>query len=82
MKALNCLSDEEIHVSGGISNGASQEALKDRLNCFNCAIEEVLKKHSGWLVPDLQLHEEIRISIAEKIIPAYRTILGRLGKYS
>jgi exocyst complex protein 7 len=33
------------------------------------------------MVPDVQLQEELRISIAEKMIPAYRSFLGRLRKY-
>lgn len=33
------------------------------------------------MVPDLQLQEELKISIAEKI-PAYRSFLGRFKKYS
>jgi hypothetical protein len=28
-------------------------------------------------VPDTQLREELRISIAEKLLPAYRSFLGR-----
>lgn len=81
-KALNCLKDERSRVSVGVSSGASQQALEDRFSGFNCEIEEVLKKHSGWMVPDVQLQEELRISIAEKMIPAYRSFLGRLRKYS
>jgi exocyst complex protein 7 len=82
MKAFNCLRDEGIHVSGGISSGVSQRALKDRFKGFNCAIEEVLRKHSAWMVPDVQLQEELRISVAEKMIPTYRSVLGRLRKSS
>jgi exocyst complex protein 7 len=81
MKALNCLRDEGIHVRGDFSSGLSQQVLEDRFKGFNFAIEEALRKHSGWMVPDLQLEEELRISIAEQIIPAYRSFLGRLRKY-
>jgi exocyst complex protein 7 len=81
MKALHCLRDEGIHVTGGISTGVSQQVLKDRFKGFNFAIEEVFMNHSGWMVPDVQLREEIRISIAEKMIPAYRSFLDRFGKY-
>lgn len=80
MKTLNYLRDEGIHVSGGTSSGLSQRALKDQLKGFDCAIEEALKKHSAWIVPDLQLREELRILVAEKIIPAYRYFLGRFRK--
>ena len=81
MKALNCLRDEGIHVRGDFSSGVSQQVLEDRFKGFNFAIEEALRKHSGWMVPDLQLEEELRISIAEQMIPAYRSFLGRLRKY-
>lgn len=82
MKALSYLRNEGIHVNGGTSSGLSQRALKDRLNGFDSAIEEAIKKHSAWIVPDLQLREELRISVAEKIIPAYRFFLGRFRKSS
>lgn len=81
MKVLNCLMDEGIHVSLCISSGVSLQALKDRLKRFNFVFEEVLTNHSGWMVPDAQLREEIMISIAAKIIPAYRSFLGRLRKH-
>jgi len=80
-KTLNCLRDEGIRVGGDFSSGVSQQALEDRFKDFNFAIEEVLRKHSGWMVPDLELREELRISIAEKMIPAYRSFLGRLRKH-
>lgn len=72
MKVLNCLRDEGIHV-----NEMSQHALKDRFKGFNHGIEEILRKHSGWIVPDVQLQEELRHSIKEKMIPAYQSFLGR-----
>lgn len=72
MKVLNCLRDEGIHVSE-----MSQHALKDRFKGFNHGFEEALRKHSGWMVPDVQLQEELRHSIKEKMIPAYESFLGR-----
>jgi exocyst complex protein 7 len=81
IKTLYCLRDEGIHVTGVFSGGVSQQALKDKFKGFNCAIEEVLRNHSGWIVTDVQLQEELRISIAEKLIPAYRSFLCRHRKY-
>ncbi|KDP30922.1 hypothetical protein JCGZ_11298 [Jatropha curcas] len=76
-KALSCLKDEGI--GGSSSNNASKVALKDRFKNFNAHFEEIYRIQTGWKVPDPQLREELRISISEKVIPAYRAFLGRFG---
>ncbi|KAL5220282.1 hypothetical protein ABZP36_024995 [Zizania latifolia] len=77
LKILNCLRDEGLHVSGGFSSGISKSALRERFRSFNAAFEEAHRVQSGWCVPDTQLKEELRISISEKLLPAYRSFLGR-----
>uniref|UniRef100_A0A0D9X8K2 Exocyst subunit Exo70 family protein n=1 Tax=Leersia perrieri TaxID=77586 RepID=A0A0D9X8K2_9ORYZ len=77
LKILNCLRDEGLHVSGGFSSGISKSALRERFRSFNAAFEEAHRVQSGWCVPDAQLKEELRISISEKLVPAYRSFLGR-----
>ncbi|KAL1347249.1 hypothetical protein HN51_020728 [Arachis hypogaea] len=73
-KALSCLKDEGI---GGSSNNASKMALKERFKNFNACFEEIYRIQTAWKVPDPQLREELRISISEKVIPAYRSFVGR-----
>lgn len=51
--------------------------LKDRLQSFYAAFEEVYKSQSGWLVPDTQLREDLRISTSLNVIQAYRNFVGR-----
>lgn len=75
-KALSCLKDEGI---GGSSSNASKVALKDRFKNFNACFEEIYRIQTGWKVPDPQLREELRISISEKVLPAYRSFMGRFG---
>ncbi|XP_061953766.1 exocyst complex component EXO70B1 [Populus nigra] len=75
-KALSCLKDEGI---GGSSNNASKVALKERFKSFNACFEEIYRIQTGWKVPDPQLREELRISISEKVLPAYRSFMGRFG---
>jgi exocyst complex component 7 len=77
LKILNCLRDQGLHVTGGFSSGVSKSALRERFKSFNAAFEEAHRVQSGWCVPDNQLREELRISIAEKLLPAYRSFLGR-----
>lgn len=73
-KALACLRDEGI---GGSMSNASKVALKERFKNFNACFEEIYRVQSAWKVPDAQLREELRISISEKVIPAYRAFDGR-----
>ncbi|KAJ6672245.1 EXOCYST COMPLEX PROTEIN EXO70 [Salix viminalis] len=76
-KALSCLKDEGI---GGSSNNASSKvALKERFKSFNACFEEIYRIQTGWKVPDPQLREELRISISENVLPAYRSFTGRFG---
>ncbi|GLT44275.1 hypothetical protein SLA2020_181840 [Shorea laevis] len=75
-KALSCLKDEGI---GGSTSNASKVALKERFKSFNACFEELYRIQTAWKVPDSQLREELRISISEKVIPAYRSFVGRFG---
>ncbi|GKA65204.1 exocyst complex component EXO70B1-like protein [Tanacetum coccineum] len=75
-KALLCLKDEGI---GDRSSSASKVILKERFKSFNACFEDIYRIQTVWKVPDEQLREELRISISEKVLPAYRAFLGRFG---
>lgn len=75
-KVLSCLKDEGI---GGSSSNASRVALKERFKNFNACFEDIYRTQTAWKVPDAQLREELRISISEKVLPAYRSFMGRFG---
>lgn len=81
VKVLHCLRDEGLHVSGSFSSGVSKSVLRERFKSFNAIFEEVHRTQSAWLVPDTQLREELRISISEKLLPAYRSFLGRFRSH-
>ncbi|RWW14380.1 hypothetical protein GW17_00021855 [Ensete ventricosum] len=81
VKILHCLRDEGIHVSGSFSSGISKSTLRERFRAFNAAFEEAHKTQALWFVPDTQLREELRISISEKLLPAYRSFLGRFRQH-
>ncbi|CAI9758695.1 unnamed protein product [Fraxinus pennsylvanica] len=72
---LSLLKDEGIQNPG--SNLISRTILKERLHSFYLAFEEVYKSQTGWLIPDSQLREDLRISTSLKVIQAYRTFVGR-----
>ncbi|KAL1566509.1 exocyst complex component EXO70B1-like [Salvia divinorum] len=75
-KVLSFLKDQGI---GGSTSNASKVALKERFKNFNACFEEIYRVQTAWKVPDPQLREELRISISEKVIPAYRSFMGRFG---
>ncbi|KAI5648763.1 hypothetical protein M9H77_34768 [Catharanthus roseus] len=77
-KVLSCLKDEGI---GGGSSNASKVVLKDRFKNFNACFEDIYRIQTAWKVPDAQLRDELRISISEKLIPAYRSFMGRFGSH-
>lgn len=81
VKVLYCLRDEGLHTKGSFSSGVSRSALRERFKSFNALFEEVHRVQSQWLVPDSQLREELKISILEKLSPAYRSFLGRFRSH-
>lgn len=74
---LNCLGHEVLHVKG--SSPISKSALREKLKTFNARFEEVRRTQATWLVPDIQLREELGISISGMLIPAYRSFVRRFG---
>ncbi|XP_022987088.1 exocyst complex component EXO70B1-like [Cucurbita maxima] len=73
-KVLSCLKDEGI---GGSPSNASKVALKEKFKNFNASFEEICRVQTAWKVSDTQLRDELIISVSEKVIPAYRSFLGR-----
>ncbi|KAH7428362.1 hypothetical protein KP509_10G088800 [Ceratopteris richardii] len=78
---FSCLRDEGLTTNGRLSSGVSRVAIKDRFKNFNPAFEEACAAQSSFVVPDPQLHEDLRIAIAEKLILAYRSFLGHYGNF-
>ncbi|KAJ8750909.1 hypothetical protein K2173_016090 [Erythroxylum novogranatense] len=56
-------------------SSAAEIPLNEVKGCFlrfNSAFEEAYKKQSSWVVKDPKLRDEIKISVAKKIVPVYR----------
>ncbi|KAK8586800.1 hypothetical protein V6N13_085822 [Hibiscus sabdariffa] len=70
---LSLLKDE----SNSSNSSISRTLLKERLRSFYIAFEDVYKTQTAWVIPDLQLREDLRISTSLKVIQAYRTFVGR-----
>ncbi|KAF7822414.1 exocyst complex component EXO70E2 [Senna tora] len=72
---LSLLKDDGIQIPG--TNSISKNLLKEKLRGFYLAFEDVYRIQTAWIIPDLQLRDDLRISISLKVIQAYRTFVGR-----
>ncbi|CAA0824613.1 exocyst subunit exo70 family protein C2 [Striga hermonthica] len=75
-KLLGCLTPEGLTVNGKVV----KPVLKERFKSFNVMFDEIHKTQSGWVVGDEQLQSELRVSISNMVIPAYRSFLGRYSQ--
>ncbi|KAK1432914.1 hypothetical protein QVD17_09817 [Tagetes erecta] len=73
---LNFLREDGLSNSGS-SGSTFRTLLRDRLQAFYTAFEDIYKVQSGWSIPNSQLREDVRISMSLKVIQAYRTFVGR-----
>ncbi|XP_058109847.1 exocyst complex component EXO70H1-like [Magnolia sinica] len=49
------------------------QMVKEHFRNFNSAFEAAYRNQSGWVVSDGKLREEIKVSVAKKMVPSYRT---------
>ncbi|RZC59904.1 hypothetical protein C5167_007205 [Papaver somniferum] len=62
-------------IKGGGARPVSKKILRERFRSFILAFEEVYKIQTGWLIPDLQLRDEVQISVSGLVIQVYRSFL-------
>ncbi|KAE8676356.1 Pectin lyase-like superfamily protein isoform 1 [Hibiscus syriacus] len=60
----------------------SHEAVKDFFKRFNVAFEEVYMKQIVWSVPDGKLRNELKVSIAGKLVPVYKEFYDKYSTIS
>ncbi|EXB38101.1 Exocyst complex component 7 [Morus notabilis] len=72
---LSLFKDEGIQNPG--LNSISKIRLKERFRSFYLAFEEIYRTQTAWIVPDIELREDLRISTSLQVIQAYRTFAGR-----
>ncbi|XP_047337889.1 exocyst complex component EXO70E2-like [Impatiens glandulifera] len=51
--------------------------LKQRFKEFNDVFDDVYKTQASWLIPNPELRKDLRISISQKVVVAYRGFIGR-----
>lgn len=54
--------------------------LKDRFKNFNAMFDDIRKTQTSWVISDEQLQSELRVSISNMVVPAYRSFLARYSQ--
>jgi hypothetical protein len=62
----------------GANVGGKSMSMKDRIRAFNSQFEEIYKSQSRWIIFDEQLRNELRISLSNLVLPAYRNFIAML----
>ncbi|KAG9158279.1 hypothetical protein Leryth_000413 [Lithospermum erythrorhizon] len=76
-KLLNVLINHEgLLVKGKVS----KPVLKERFKSFNAMFDEIIKTQTSWVISDEQLQSELRVSISNMVVPAYRSFMGRFSQ--
>ncbi|GAA0150854.1 membrane traffic protein [Lithospermum erythrorhizon] len=75
-KLLNVL----INHEGLLNHGkVSKPVLKERFKSFNAMFDEIIRTQTTWVIADEQLQSELRVSISNMVVPAYRSFMGRFS---
>lgn len=59
--------------------GMSIDLVKDHFQKFNAAFEETYKKQSSWIIPDPKFRDEIKLSLAKRVMAVYAEFYGIYG---
>lgn len=62
------------------NNKLVKPILKDRFKSFNTMFDEIRKTQTNWVISDEQLQSELRVSISNMVVPAYRSFLARYSQ--
>ncbi|XP_072996545.1 exocyst complex component EXO70B1-like [Typha latifolia] len=60
------------------SGSVTGKIMRERLRMFNNYLEEISRVQAGWVAADPQLQTELRVSVLEMVLPAYRNFLARM----
>ncbi|RAL37359.1 unnamed protein product [Cuscuta campestris] len=71
-----------LKIDTSLPPNQAAKTLKEKLKMFNTYFEETCRAQTTWVVFDEQLREELRISVAGTLSPAYRNFIGRFYNVS
>lgn len=60
-----------------LAPNVAAKSMKDKIKLFNTNFEEICKVQSTWVIFEEQMRDELRISIAKLLLPAYGNFIAR-----
>ncbi|GMN57338.1 hypothetical protein TIFTF001_026436 [Ficus carica] len=66
-KVLSSLPD-----NNNASSSLPTEVVKESWGRFNASFEEAYRKQTSWIVQDRKLRDQLKVSVAKKLVPKYR----------
>lgn len=76
-RLMQCLSVEGLISSNG---KVHKPVLKEKFKSFNAVFDDIHKTQCSWVISDEQLQSELRVSITNMVVPAYRSFLARFSQ--
>ncbi|PHT44707.1 hypothetical protein CQW23_13865 [Capsicum baccatum] len=55
-----------------LTSEISLTEVKECFNKFNSSFEDVCRTQSSWVIPDSKLRDQVKLSLASKIVPMYQ----------
>ncbi|KAK1367895.1 hypothetical protein POM88_033987 [Heracleum sosnowskyi] len=78
-RVLYCLRDDGLNYKFPFYTGILKNSVKKRFKTFNTEFEEICQAQIWKSVPDIDIHRHLRELILRKLLPAYRSFLGKYG---
>ncbi|GER53599.1 exocyst subunit EXO70 family protein [Striga asiatica] len=74
----SCFDDKGLYVTRCFKPRLSRSAVRRRIRDFNRAFEEFRALGLSWVVPDLEMRNELRNRLHDNLVPAYADFLDKL----
>ncbi|XP_031117851.1 exocyst complex component EXO70B1-like [Ipomoea triloba] len=77
-RLMQCLSVEGLISSS--TGKVHKPVLKEKFKSFNAVFDDIHKTQASWVISDEQLQSELRVSITNMVVPAYRSFIARFSQ--
>lgn len=68
----------KLDISPTASNFAGKPlSMREKIKLFNSQFEDIFRTQSQWIIFDEQLKKELRVSLANLLVPAYQNFIRR-----
>ncbi|GAB2264244.1 hypothetical protein Droror1_Dr00026378 [Drosera rotundifolia] len=69
--------DPRLNIAKAHRDLPSKARVKEMFKNFNSQFEELYRRQKRWMVPDVQLREELRLKVTNLVVHAYQSFYAR-----